>query len=391
METRAWMFARELAKRGDLKISLAVHSSTLPSQLLAGGVHLAVSHEPLKDVRQSVGKVVSRTPGFPGLRVESWDWSLLWKLPLLAVARIAGRPDPLQGAKQSHAHVYGTFGVNRVSAEVVRWAASQDKPSILFIAHDHDLDERIVSDPGFVDSYGEPSAVRLAVLKEATVIIAQTPWQQETLRSRFGREAVLIENPIDPQPWTVEPSNVESNSKPCVLWIGRAERSPKRPQKCIELACRLPQLQFVMILNPRDPEVESEIRATAAPNVQIVSRVPFEQMPAQMRSARVLLNTSEAEGFPNTFLQATLSRLPIVSLEVASQFLTDVGTGMCCHGDVDLAARQIQSYWDHPPTAEHWNTATNWVLEHHGAARQAEKLAGLVHRLSAKSKAGEQS
>jgi glycosyltransferase involved in cell wall biosynthesis len=49
------------------------------------------------------------------------------------------------------------------------------------------------------------------------------------------------------------------------------------------------------------------------PNITHVGKVPREQIPEYLSTGRCLVNTSEVEGFSNTFLEAAASGLPIVS------------------------------------------------------------------------------
>ena len=167
-----------------------------------------------------------------------------------------------------------------------------------------------------------------------------------------------------------------------VLWIGRAESVHKRPQICVELARSCPGVTFLMVLNPRDKAVEETIHRSAPANVYILPRVPFPAMPALFSRAAALLNTSQLEGFPNVFLQAALSRVPIVSLEVGQDFLKNRGGGIFSDGDVATAANAIQSIWQQPPGDIATACARDYVIREHGTAQQSERLLQTFHELA---------
>ena len=68
--------------------------------------------------------------------------------------------------------------------------------------------------------------------------------------------------------------------------------------------------------------------------MQIRKTVPKEEVTRLLQQSRMLLNTSDAEGFPNTFLQAAQLGVPIVSLHVdPERMLAEYDCGFCADGD----------------------------------------------------------
>jgi hypothetical protein len=370
VETRAWLLARGLAAQPDLSIQLVVRHPQPPRLTSSNGVEIVPLVDPLFPLWQSLGACVEHTVGFPGLRIRRWDWRLLWWLPRLAVDRLirgrvyaSDRPDPR--LIQLQADVYGTFGVQTHSAVVIRSAHAADRPAVLFLGSDGDLDPIFETGGTARDPYGTRADVGRFILQTADLIIAQTEAQQRQLRDRFGRNAEVLTTGLDRY----------------VLWVGRAESVHKRPQLCLEVARRCPEVSFLMILNPRDPGVEAEIRRTAPAHVRIIERIPVPQMPAVFRRAALLLNTSRLEGFPNVFLQAALSGVPIASLEVGEEFLRAAEAGECFHGDLEALASTVKRWWSHPPSAA-GSAAACYVRQHHGLAQQAARLALLLRGAS---------
>jgi glycosyltransferase involved in cell wall biosynthesis len=137
-----------------------------------------------------------------------------------------------------------------------------------------------------------------------------------------------------------------------VLWIGRADRHDKRPLLCLELARRCPGIPFVMIVNPRDPEIAAEVHRTRPDHVRIIERVRPAEVEGLFRGARALVNTSSVEGFPNTFLQAGKWGAPVLSLEVDPDgILQHEGCGLVAGGDLDRLANDVRTVWSDPSTA----------------------------------------
>jgi hypothetical protein len=91
----------------------------------------------------------------------------------------------------------------------------------------------------------------------------------------------------------------------------------------------------------------------------------------------VLVNTSSLEGFPNTYLQAALSGVPVASLVVEQEFLNRTKAGICANGSLRIMADYVNDLWSgratHDPAM-----ARQYVIKHHGLTNSAQELAGLL-------------
>jgi glycosyltransferase involved in cell wall biosynthesis len=148
-------------------------------------------------------------------------------------------------------------------------------------------------------------------LQQADLIAAQTRAQVQMLREQYGLQSTAIN-------MTVEiPEDLGREGRPIdVLWVNNM-RPFKRPEFAIRVASDLPQLRFVMIGGPcpghQDYYEQVRRKAAHVPNLDFVGPVPYSRVNEYFWKAKLFLNTSEVEGFPNSFLQAWVRGVPVVS------------------------------------------------------------------------------
>lgn len=148
-------------------------------------------------------------------------------------------------------------------------------------------------------------------LRRADVRAAQTESQAQMLRRNHGLDSSVV-NMIVEQP---RPTN-DAKKDIDVLWLCNLRRL-KRPELALELARHLPKLNFTLAGGPMPGgrTYYDDVAAAAArlPNVTMLGPVPYSGTAALFDRAKVFLNTSSVEGFPNTFLQAWIRGVPVVS------------------------------------------------------------------------------
>jgi glycosyltransferase involved in cell wall biosynthesis len=141
-------------------------------------------------------------------------------------------------------------------------------------------------------------------------ILTQTVKQRELCLLAYGRDAVVIANGYE-LPYTLPVNRGEY-----ILWVGNL-RPCKRPDRLFEIARNLPEQRFRMIGGAMAGETsyyESILGQVAQiRNLEFFGFVPHEEAERHFDQAKLLLNTSDFEGFPNTFLQAWARGVPTVS------------------------------------------------------------------------------
>jgi len=393
IETRSWMFAKSLSERAEFDVSFVIRTPQRVLESEYSGVKLLPIYDRFSQIRTEVSRSVKRKAGFPWLSFSEFRWRLLWQLPLLAIYEpfrpvLHSKSDPSHSVKlftEIEADVLVGFGVNVVTAAVIASAKPAGKKSVLFIASDIDLDERYTADSEYVNIYQSPVMECHYAIMNADRIVVQTPLQLQMLEQNFGRSGVVIGNPIDLEEWDRGLKSAElpaaiDETDGYVLWVGRAERNQKQPQLMPELARRCPDLNFLMIMNPGDDELAEEVLQAAPENLKIINQVPFVDMPAVYRHASVLVNTSDSEGFPNTFLQAVASRVPIVSLKVCEQYLRESQAGECAGGSIDQMADIVRDI-SASRTSEQSDAARDYVRQHHGLQNAVTQIAERLKKL----------
>src|ERR1700722_10015323 len=155
-------------------------------------------------------------------------------------------------------------------------------------------------------------------VRRATRIVVQTQAQTELLRRHYHRSAdALIPNFHPPAAATIDKTGPLT-----VVWISNL-KPLKRPESFIDLAQSLSDLttvRFVMVgaiqENP-GRRLESLMRSIeSTSNLTYTGALTQAQVNDLLGRAHVLVNTSTHEGFPNTFIQAWLHDVAVVSLTV---------------------------------------------------------------------------
>lgn len=351
-ETRAVTLAKGLVRYTSHEICFVVRNPHLKRPRVIDGVTYIPWRDFWTEIRAHVAEHID-IKVLPRIRIKRWSWKLLWEIPLLVLSHFWRKKyhDPRREAKvfqEINADLYCSFGINAHAVRTVFNAQQMSRPSLLFLGHDMDLDERYYPGSTYISPYGDRAEPSYWVLKNADQIIAQTEMQQQLLKSRFDRECKILANPFDTEGWTAQAnySQFENpwGSEKYILWIGRAEEVHKKPSRFVELANLCPSHKFLMIMNPSDPDIDQQIKQRAPKNLKIIHSVPFSQMPGVFRHSQIFVNTSTREGFPNVFLQAIASQIPVISYEVGEQFLNKSRAGICVHTNVNLVQKILDDH-----------------------------------------------
>ena len=160
-------------------------------------------------------------------------------------------------------------------------------------------------------------------LRRATRVIAQTAGQLDACK-RLGLPAVRIPNIVEEPPPPV--AGVDDGAD--VIWVGSLNHW-KGVDALAGLVAALPEVRFEVVGSRRDNVAVGTLdRALDAANVRYLGELPHAVAWGRMRTARLLVNTSPLEGFPNTMLEAWAVGTPVVSLAANPDDLLAVGRSL---------------------------------------------------------------
>jgi glycosyltransferase involved in cell wall biosynthesis len=198
-------------------------------------------------------------------------------------------------------------------------------------------------------------------LRQADAVIAQNKTGAKNLAESLGVPAQVIKNPHQLHP-------LVKKERDTILWVGRSDKA-KRAELFLELAKQTPQQQFTMICQKaiKDTEYDSlAAKAQQITNLKFIPRVPFRKIREYFQRAKVLINTSDYEGFPNTFIQACKWATPILSLNVNPDgFLDKYECGMCAKGDWQLFVDMLIQILNPEMAKKLGNNARKYAEEFH--------------------------
>lgn len=153
------------------------------------------------------------------------------------------------------------------------------------------------------------------ILNRANVLLTQSEYQKRELRNNLGKESLVLKNMF-----SISKNIPNKESPPLILWVSTIKKQWKHPEKFLKIAKQIPEVNFLMIGGPskENPEffIEIKEKAQKIPNLQFLGFVPFKKINEYFSKASIFINTSDVEGFPNTFLQAWDSYTPVISLNI---------------------------------------------------------------------------
>jgi glycosyltransferase involved in cell wall biosynthesis len=200
------------------------------------------------------------------------------------------------------------------------YSRRRSAPLVWHVAHDTDVSSSSL-DPGrnFLRLRLEKWALEYGI-RNATRIVAQTRHQAHLLQDNYGRKADAVIGNFHP----AGEGSLDKGGPLTVLWI--ANLKPwKRPDVFVRLAQRLAtcrQVRFVMIGAPaagtgNQSWQRSLMRSIeSTPNLEYWGQKSHTEVNELLDRSHILVNTSTHEGFPNTFIQAWLRAVAVVSLQV---------------------------------------------------------------------------
>jgi glycosyltransferase involved in cell wall biosynthesis len=277
---------------------------------------------------------------------------------------------------QINADIYLAFGLTNAANELGHFCKEGSQVFLVSIAGANDFD--FILEQSGKDLYDNKRSLKKETLFLADAVVAQTRQQEEMLKE-LGiplNKIYRINNPIEVLSLNkqVEPSYF--------LWVGRLDAN-KNAEAFLVLAQRCPELKFMMVISQTmDKEIEHHWPYNLN-NLAVISSVSPMNMRAIYQNAYCLVSTSFNEGFPNTFLEAWESAVPVASLHVnPDELLTSNQLGYFSSGSLEELEMFLREMERNPKKRnELGSRGRNYVEEHHELSLVASKITTLFQSL----------
>ena len=368
-EVRAWLLGRGLANLQGYRVSFAViDHGQKPVEVFEDITVYADAYFKQENPLLNSKRFLTRYALSALRKIQHFI-----PLPITEVISVGKHKVPLkrfETYRKIDADLYFTFGVGDYTAELVSYMKSIDKPLVLFIGSDGDLSDSYINRPMARNPYGSQNHLCRFTIDNSNFIIVQSETQARKLKKVFKRDSLVLKNPID----TTDVNN-NSPRKQHFLWIGKSDMI-KRPDLLVEAAKRSPGAKFVMVMNRSSPKIFDTIINNKPDNVSIIESVPFNDMDSLFNETHALINTSEFEGFPNTFLQAGKHGVPILSLQVdPDSFIERYMCGVAAKGCLDELISKFKLFETNNKIVETWGrNIKRYILENHSLDSITAKL-----------------
>jgi len=276
-----------------------------------------------------------------------------------------------QALKRADAGIYYQSCASVATGFVAWFCGVYDRKMVFRVAHDTDLM------PGRqLIPYWRDKKIYEYGLRHADLIINQSRRQQELLREAYHLEGPELNMVVQlPEPDEIYQRDID------VLWVNNL-RPFKRPDRVLELADKLPGLRIVMIGGPchghEDLFEEIRQRAERISNLEFKGYVPYQEVNAYYSRSRIFVNTSDSEGFPNSFLQSWVRGAPVFSFFDPDGILVRERLGGSPDSTEQMALVIQQLIQDHDRLAALSAHVAQYALDHYAPDAVARRYHDLI-------------
>ena len=154
-------------------------------------------------------------------------------------------------------------------------------------------------------------------LQNASKVITQTRQQRDLLKQNYEIDADVVVQNFHPKP--IE--NIVKKEVPIkIVWVANFKpfKQPEIFVKLVEELQLYQDIEFIMIGRPGPSKKYNKLhqKIKSISNLKYLNELPLEEVNKILLSSHIFVNTSKAEGFANTFIQAWMRKVPVVSLNV---------------------------------------------------------------------------
>ena len=217
-------------------------------------------------------------------------------------------------------------------------------------------------------------------IRNADVIAGQTQYQSSLLEENFGRKCDAFIPIGQPCPEEV----AEKSERVSVLWVANLKQL-KQPEVFVHLARELGKncnASFVMMGRPGESttwlnRLMEQIKNT--PNLDYLGEVSQDEVNRRLNEGHILVNTSRYEGFSNTFVQAWMRRVPVVSLNADPDHILALERIGFCSGTFIKLCSDVRALIENKAVWEEMGyRAQSYAKTNHSLEKMVKKVVELL-------------
>ena len=274
--------------------------------------------------------------------------------------------------KKADADIYFQSCAGAATGAVAWFCRRHDRRFVFRLAHDSDCipGEQLIR-------FWRDRKIYEYGIRHADLISAQGVVQQKLLDQHYRL-------PSTPVNMAVElPEEAPARRDIDLLWVNNM-RDFKRPDLGLEVAASIDSAAVTMIGGPVAgfESLYESISAQAAgiDNLHFAGAVPYRDVNSYFARAKVFINTSDQEGFPNSYLQAWARGVPVVAFFDPDGLIAKHSLGIVPKDRAEMSAVLVDLLADGQRLAEMGERCRGYALEHFApdavAGRYIELLAG---------------
>jgi glycosyltransferase involved in cell wall biosynthesis len=213
-------------------------------------------------------------------------------------------------------------------------------------------------------------------IRNADKIVTQAAYQNALLEENYGRSCDAIVPNFHPVP--PDFTDEKGQGKVLISWVANF-KPDKRPMKYVELAKAFsddPEIIFNMVGRISTPFGEAIRREVAkVRNIQYLGELTQDEVNILLNKTHIFVNTSSNEGFPNTFIQAWMRKVPVLSLDVdPDNVLETKAIGYCSRSMPQLISDCRALVRNDALREEMGNRGYNYAVERHSVAANIDQI-----------------
>ena len=213
-------------------------------------------------------------------------------------------------------------------------------------------------------------------LKRTGIIIAQNESQKDGVKEYWKRDAPVLHNPWIPLLHEIP------KKEDIIVWVGVC-RDIKSPEVFCRIAGRLSNLNARFLLIGSQYEIKEKAdnlsRLMKENGVEYIGNVPLLEAEEWIAKAKVIVNTSESEGFPNTFIQAWLYNTLVVSMNADPDgLLSKQGFGFLGRTEDSLSGLVEEAFTKYSSYNSITERARKFIIEDSGLSSFVKRIEEII-------------